>query len=108
MKRQSFKLEFTNKMREKYEDKYLLTISGPMMTLKKTNLYRDVEFKEQLTSLNPGTKIVPTEIQYTLSGTPRLVLKYGSVLKANKDFIVQIKSEDHHTDITEIQSSIKL
>jgi len=108
MKRQSFKLEFTNKMREKYEDKYLLTISGPMMTLKKTNLYRDVEFKEQLTSLNPGTKIVPTEIQYTLSGTPRLVLKDGSVLTANKDFIAQINTEDHHKYITEIPSGIKI
>jgi len=42
MKRQSFKLEFVNKLREKYQGKYFLTASEPLMTIKKTNAYRDI------------------------------------------------------------------
>ncbi|MBZ8173179.1 glycosyltransferase family 2 protein [Staphylococcus cohnii] len=108
MKRQSFKLEFVNKLREKYKGKYFLTASEPLMTLKKTNVYRDIEFKEQLVSLNPGTKVVPTDVQFTSNGTPRLILEDGSVITANKDFVTQINMDDHHKYITEVPSEVKI
>ena len=109
MKRQSFKLEFVNKLREKYQGKYFLTASEqPLMTLKKTNVYRDIEFETKLMSLNPGMKVVPKDVQFTSNGTPRLILEDDSVITANKDFLAQIHMDNHHKYITDVPNEIKI
>jgi len=108
MKRQSFKLEFINRLIEKDNNKYFTSVFTPMITLKKTKLYKDLEFKEIIQELQPGTKVVPIEIKYTLSGTPRLVLEDGSVLTANKNFVTTIDTKNHHKYITEIPNEVKV
>ena len=57
-----------------------------MMTLKKLKYIKDVSFKE-VGSLEAGTRVEASDIQYTTKGTPRLVLDDGSIITANKDFI---------------------
>src|SRR5699024_12840845 len=57
MKRQSFKLEFINRLIEKDNNKYFTSVFTPMITLKKTKLYKDLEFKEIIQELQPGTKV---------------------------------------------------
>lgn len=108
MKRQSFKLEFINRLIEKDNNKYFTSVFTPMITLKKTKLYKDLEFKEIIQELQPGTKVVPIEIKYTLSGTPRLVLEDGSILTANKNFVTTIDTKNHHKYITEIPNEVKV
>lgn len=108
MKRQSFKLEFINRLIEKDNNKYFTSVFTPMITLKKTKLYKDLEFKEIIQELQPGTKVVPIEIKYTLSGTPRLVLEDGSILTANKNFVTTTDTKNHHKYITEIPNEVKV
>ncbi|MBI5973642.1 glycosyltransferase [Staphylococcus caledonicus] len=115
MKRQSFKVEFIYKDKEKTEtapvnpeDKYFLKISGPLMTLKKVKLYKDLEFREPITNLVPGTKVEPTEVQYSLNGTPRIVLKDGNIVTANKDFVAPIDTKKPENYITEVPEQVKI
>lgn len=59
-------------------------------------------------NLEPGSKVVPTEIKYSSNGTPRLVLEDGSIMTANKDFVTHIDEKNHHKYITEVPSEVKV
>ena len=108
MKRQSFKVEFINRLKENKKNKYFTNISDSLITLKKTKIYKDLEFKEAIMNLEPGSKVVPTEIKYSSNGTPRLVLEDGSIMTANKDFVTYIDEKNHHKYITEVPSEVKI
>lgn len=108
VKRQSFKLEFINRLSDKHKSKYITQITGPLVTLKKSHLYKDIEFMERLSSLDAGMKIVPKSIDYTLKGTPRLVLENGMVLTANKDFVKPLDTYNHYKYLTKAPNEINI
>lgn len=108
MRRQSFKIEFINRLKDKNKNKYLTSVSDSLITLKNTKLYKDLEFKEIISSLEPGSKVVPVEIQYSSNGTPRLVLEDGNIMTANKDFVTHIDEKNHHKYITKVPNEIKV
>lgn len=106
MKRQKFKLELIDRIKEKKDAKYVNQIIGPMILTKKAYLYKDVGFVEALQSLEPGTKVVPKSITHTSKGTPRLVLEDGSILTANKDFVTKLNTSKLDKYITDIPSTV--
>ncbi|WP_323703717.1 glycosyltransferase family 2 protein [Mammaliicoccus sp. Dog046] len=108
MKRQKFKLEFVDRIKEKKDAKYINKITGPMILTRKANLYKDVGFVEALQSLEPGTKVNPTSISHTSKGTPRLVLEDGSIMTANKDFVTKMNTTKLDKYITDIPKRIKV
>ncbi|UDI77096.1 glycosyltransferase family 2 protein [Staphylococcus taiwanensis] len=117
MKRQSFKLELVPQKddgkKKSYQqvsinDKYYTSINGPMMTIKKIKVYKDLKFKEIITSLEPGRRIDASSIEYTSNGTPRLVLEDGNIVTANKDFIGLIELENKDKYITETPDEVKI
>lgn len=117
MKRQSFKLELVPQKddgkKKSYQqvsinDKYYTSINGPMMTIKKIKVYKDLKFKEMITSLEPGRRIDASSIEYTSNGTPRLVLEDGNIVTANKDFIGLIELENKDKYITETPDEVKI
>ena len=79
-----------------------------MMTLKKLKYTKDVSFKEEVGSLEAGTRVEASDIQYTSKGTPRLVLDDGSIITANKDFITLINTSGLNKYITEVPKKVKV
>nr|WP_263314599.1 glycosyltransferase family 2 protein [Mammaliicoccus sp. Marseille-Q6498] len=113
MKRQSFKVEFVDKankqhQNKQHQNKYFSKIDGPIITLKKIKLYQDVEFNDVIEEIAPGTKIIPKTIQYSINGTPRIILDNGYVITANKDFVTTFDATKSQKYITTIPNEIKV
>lgn len=108
MKRQSFKLEFTQKQKKAIQPKYFTQISGPIIATKKIKLYRDLEFNDAIDTLEPGAKLEPISIQYSSNGTPRLVLEDGSLITANKKFVTLFDTNNLDKYITTVPKQVKV
>lgn len=108
MKRQSFKLEFLDKAKERNKGKYLLDASGEILVKKNLNLYEDLEFTNQITSFEAGSLVRVKEVQYNLKGTPRLVTEDDKILTANKDFVTQLNKSKLEKYISEIPNKVEV
>ncbi|WP_241960865.1 DUF5776 domain-containing protein [Staphylococcus hominis] len=59
-------------------------------------------------SLEVGARVEVSDVRYTSNGTPRLILKDGSVITANKDFITLINTAGLEQYITKVPETVKI
>lgn len=108
MKRQTFKLELKQRTTVNNLKQYFITKCEPLITLKETNLYADLELNEQVSTIEAGTKVMPTDIKYSLSGTPRLILENDVIMSANKDGVAPLDMKNHAKYIIKVPNKVEI
>lgn len=117
LKRQHFKVEFKDKRfkDEKNQTKFVDTTKyydenpGMVFSAQRFKVYEDVEFqKEAAREIEVGELFTVEDIQYTEKGTPRLVLKDGSFVTANKKFVTTIDDRLTEQYLVKVPRSVKV
>ncbi|HJF68803.1 MAG TPA: glycosyltransferase family 2 protein [Staphylococcus kloosii] len=108
MKRQTFKLELKKRTTVNNLKQYFITKCEPLITLQEKNLYDDLELSEQVSTIEAGTKVMPTDIKYSLSGTPRLILENDVIMSANKDGVAPLDMKNHAKYIIKVPNKVEI
>ncbi|MCG7338731.1 DUF5776 domain-containing protein [Staphylococcus sp. ACRSN] len=113
LKRQNFRAEFMQKERDvKVKDnvkRYFHFNPKYINVLKKFNHYKDIEFKNKLdVDVELGEVIEVRAIEYTKKGTPRLVLKNGEVITANRNYVGAVSTEKNDKYYYEKPDKVKI
>lgn len=72
---------------------YLTTPPSYIVTIKKANLYHDVNFTDQVKSVAKGNIVEIVSIEETVNKTPRLITRDGYYISANTDIITPVNLE---------------
>ncbi len=96
LKKQNSKIEFVSSEKKESKsklDKYLQNTPRFVVTIKETNLYNDVEFKDKIQPISKGQIIELLSNEKSSKGIPRLVTKNGLYLSANKDIVLPVNMD---------------
>lgn len=72
---------------------YLTTPPSYIVTIKKANLYHDVNFTDQVKSVAKGNIVEIVSIEETVNKTPRLITRDGYYISANTDIFTPVNLE---------------
>ncbi len=77
------------------ESNYLTTPPSHIVTIKKANLYKDVNFKDKVKSVSKGEIVEITSIEKTNNNTPRLITRDGLYMSANTEIVTPVNFDSY-------------
>ncbi|MCD8872066.1 glycosyltransferase family 2 protein [Staphylococcus gallinarum] len=88
--------------------KYYQSAPKRIVTIKNTNIYKDVDFKEKLYPMPKGQIVEIIGFEKSTKKTPRFITNEGLYISANKDIVLSVSSTDENTSMKDNDSKTKV